>query len=88
MGFKEIILLGVDCDYSKEVNHIKAYSPQDDLNAAYLMTESYRVAKAYADAHDFRILNATRNAKLDVFEKVMLEDIIKWGKEGNQYEQG
>lgn len=86
MGFKEIILLGVDCDYSKAINHVKAYSVQDDINAAYLMTESYKVARAYADTHDFKILNATRNAKLDVFEKVKLEDIIKFDKKGNQNE--
>jgi hypothetical protein len=77
MGFKEIILLGVDCDYSKAVNHIKAYSVQTDLNAAYIMRESYKVARTYADAHDVRILNATRNAKLDVFEKVRLEDVLR-----------
>lgn len=76
MGFKEIVLLGVDCDYSKEVNHIKAYSAQDDVNAAYLMRESYKVARKYAEEHGIRILNATRNAKLDVFERINLEDIV------------
>jgi hypothetical protein len=76
MGFKEIVLLGVDCDYSKAVNHVKAYSVQDDVNAAYLMRESYKVARKYADEHDIKILNATRNAKLDVFEKVDLEKIL------------
>lgn len=76
MGFKEIVLLGVDCDYSKAVNHIKAYSVQTDMNAAYLMRESYKVARKWADEHGVKILNATRNAKLDVFEKVVLEDLI------------
>jgi len=77
MGFTEIVLLGVDCDYSKAVNHIKAYSVQEDVNAAYLMRESYKVARRYADEHGIRILNATRNAKLDVFDRVLLEDIFK-----------
>lgn len=76
MGFKEIILLGVDCDYSKAINHVKAYSVQDDINAAYLMRESYKVARKYADEHGIKILNATRNAKLDVFERVKLEEIL------------
>lgn len=76
MGFKEIILLGVDCDYSKSINHIKAYSVQDDVNAAYLMRESYKVARKYADKHGIKILNATRNAKLDVFERVSLEQVL------------
>lgn len=76
MGFKEIILLGIDCDYSKAVNHIKAYSVQDNPNAAYMMRESYKVARKWTDEHGVKILNATRNAKLDVFEKVSLEDIL------------
>lgn len=76
MGFKEIILLGVDCDYSKAINHIKAYSPQPDMNAAFLMRESYKVARLWADEHGVRILNATRNAKLDVFERVVLEELL------------
>ena len=76
MGFKEIVLLGIDCDYSKAVNHIKAYSVQTDMNAAYLMRESYKVARKWTDEHGVKILNATRNAKLDVFEKVNLEDLL------------
>lgn len=80
MGFKEIVLLGIDCDYSKAVNHIKAYSVQDDLNAAFLMRESYKVARKWTDEHGVKILNATRNAKLDVFEKVNLEEILSNGK--------
>ena len=77
MGFHEIILLGVDCDYSQAVNHVKAYAVQDDVNAAYLMRESYKLARKYADEHEITILNATRNAKLDVFERVLLEDVLK-----------
>lgn len=80
MGFKEIILLGIDCDYSKAVNHIKAYSVQTDINAAFLMRESYKVARKWADEHGVKILNATRNAKLDVFERVVLEDILGNGE--------
>lgn len=76
MGFKEIILLGIDCDYSKAVNHVKAYSVQTDMNAAYLMRESYKVARKWTDEHGIKILNATRNAKLDVFEKVALEELL------------
>ncbi len=77
MGFKEIVLLGIDCDYSQAVNHIKAYSVQDDINAAYLMTESYKVARKYADLHGIKILNATRNPKLQVFDRVNLEEYLK-----------
>ena len=77
MGFSEIVLLGVDCDYSKSVNHVKAYSTQNDKNAAFLMMKSYVKAKKFADRHKIRILNATRNGKMDIFEKVALEEYLK-----------
>ena len=77
MGFKEIVLLGIDCDYSRQVNHVKAYCTQDDKNAAFLMRESYKIANDFANKNDFRIINCTRNAKLDVFEKRALEEVLK-----------
>lgn len=77
MGFKRIVLLGVDCDYSNKINHVVAYSQQTDVNAAFLMQESYKCARKYADKHDVEILNATRNAKMDVFKRVKLEDVIR-----------
>ena len=80
MGFKEIVLLGVDCDYSQKVNHVIAYNSQSDNNAAFLMRESFKCARKYADKKGIRILNATRNAKLDVFERIDL-DLLLYGVE-------
>lgn len=78
MGIKEVYLLGVDCDYfsSQVSNHILYYQKQDDIKAEYLMKESYKVAKKYADENDIKIYNASLNSKLDVFEKVDLKKLF------------
>ena len=83
LGFKEIYLLGIDCDYSQKVNHIKAYSPQIDNNAAYKMMQAYKNANEWALENNVIIYNATRNAKMDVFPKVNLEDIISKNDRSN-----
>ena len=75
IGFLRKIILGIDFDYSKAVNHIEAYSVQDNPNAAYLRRESIKLL-ANGLEHGIIILNATRNAKLDVFEKFSMEDIL------------
>lgn len=82
MGFKEIYLLGVDCDYSPNnvENHPLYYVKQDDKNAAYLMRESFKVAKVYAEKKDIKIYNASPRSKLDIFEKIELDAVLKMPK--------
>lgn len=77
MGFKQIVLIGVDCDYSGQKKHFTNYTEADNGNAAYLMCESYKVAEAYAKRHGISILNATRNARLDVFKRVNLDEFLR-----------
>lgn len=77
MGFKEIYLLGVDCNYAnKGKDHIVEYIRQEVPDAAFLMQESYKVAKKYADNHGIKIYNASRGGSLEVFEKVTLEEVL------------
>ena len=63
MGFKEIYLLGADCNYPKgEKNHF-VESGFVDKNAAsnpIRMRIGYQAAKEYADAHGIKIVNCTR----------------------------
>ena len=40
------------------------------------MIDAYKVAKQYADDHNIKIYNATRGGKLEVFERVDLDDIL------------
>jgi len=77
MGFKKIVLLGVDCNYAGPKKHFINYTDANNGNAAYLMRESYKIAKEYCDKHDIKILNATRNAKLDIFERSDLDAFLK-----------
>jgi hypothetical protein len=79
MGFSKIYLLGCDCDYSQEKNkqHFVGSGHYDKY--AYLagkkMIDAYEYAKKYADSHNIQIFNATRGGKLEIFERVNLEDL-------------
>ena len=92
MDFKEIYLLGMDHAYSVEAkadgtvvyNDVKdhfegteevggnQYLPSTDKS-----TNAFIAAKKYADAHGIKIYNATRGGKLEVFERVNFDDIVK-----------
>lgn len=75
MGFKEIYLLGCDCDYSGEKKHFVnyGYAPPNDPRENTII--AYKTAKRYADEHNIKIYNATRGGKLEVFERVNLEEL-------------
>lgn len=77
LGVQKFILLGVDCDYSQKVNHIKAYSSQPDINASNKMYHAFKYARKWADANGIQILNATRNAKMKAFDCVLLENLFE-----------
>lgn len=77
MGFKEIYLLGCDCNYSGEKKHFDEYNaPKEVINFEPGMIESYKVAKKYCDAHGIKIRNATRGGKLEVFERVGFDSLF------------
>jgi hypothetical protein len=79
MGFKEIYLLGVDCNYSSNLNHhFKDYSFVDPAYsiAGNKMISAYLEAKKYADKNNIKIYNATRGGMLEVFERVNLDTVI------------
>lgn len=90
MGFKEIILLGVDHSYSIEIGKdgqvienkgIKDYFisdygvSNDNLPQTYKSSLAYVAAKKYAADHDVKIYNATRGGKLEIFERINFDDI-------------
>lgn len=79
MGFKEIYILGADCNYGSDVkHHFKDYDLVDPTFALAhdMMTTSYKVAKKYADKHNIKIYNATRGGMLEVFERVDLYEVL------------
>lgn len=80
MGFKEIYLLGADCNYKKgEKNHFVESGHYDRLE--YLnhdkMITGYQASKEYADSHGIKIINCTRGGMLETFERMNLEDVLK-----------
>lgn len=82
MGFSEIYLLGVDHEMSGKIsddnNHfIKNYYTKDEKSDRHFnlsnwdgATKAYQAAEKYSRQHGFRIYNATRGGKLEVFERV------------------
>jgi hypothetical protein len=91
MGFKEIYLLGVDCNYelSREALHNSKLSYSKDYNynwtrqTGLTMIEGFKVAKAYADEHGIKIFNATRGGMLEVFPRVNLDDVVMTEREND-----
>lgn len=79
MGFKEIVLLGVDCDYSGNQLHFDNYTTEKVPNASINMYQAFCHMRVYAEKKGIRIMNASRGFKLKAFECRTLEDIL--GKE-------
>ena len=94
MGFKTIYLLGVDHKYAaNSFNDGKLNS--DDVRKSYFAgmpssikltkpntnnsTISFLEAKRYADKNGIKIYNATRGGKLEVFDRVNFDEVVKNG---------
>jgi len=86
MGFNEIYLLGVDCNYSSDMNHhFKEYGHVDPTFAiaGEKMISAYKEAKKYADKNNIKIYNATRGGMLEIFERVDLDIVLSKDKKNN-----
>ncbi|MBS4205800.1 6-hydroxymethylpterin diphosphokinase MptE-like protein [Lederbergia citrea] len=87
MGFKEIYLLGADCNYSSNMNHhFKEYGLVDPtfLSAGEKMISAYKEAKKYAERNHIKIYNATRGGMLEVFRRVDLDAVLSEKNENRQ----
>lgn len=83
MGFKQIYLIGADCNYPINMkHHFKEYSYVDPSfsEAHDRMIAAYKVAKKYTETHNVKIYNATRGGMLEVFERVNLDNVLSEGK--------
>ncbi|MFD4703697.1 6-hydroxymethylpterin diphosphokinase MptE-like protein [Gottfriedia sp. NPDC058432] len=79
MGFKEIYLIGVDCNYPSNLNHhFREYQGVDStfLTAGERMVVAYKEAKMFADKNNIKIYNATRGGMLELFERVNLDEVL------------
>ena len=80
MGFSEIYLLGVDCNYKKgsHNNHFNEEEEMDMLNHNEEgMIWAYRAAEEYTKSHEIKIYNATRGGMLEVFERVDFDSLFE-----------
>ncbi len=80
MGFKEIYLLGTDCNYKTDKSHAIDYGyKRRDIYKIQgdRMIFAYHFAKEYADKHGIKIYNATRGGMLEVFPRVDLDEVLK-----------
>lgn len=83
MGFKDIYLIGADCNYNQEKMHfIETDFDRQTKGAAWypeavrLNMVGYCALKNYALQHDCQIFNATRGGMLEVFPRVNLDEVI------------
>ena len=78
MGFREIYLLGCDCDYSGGKQHFMDYGLKTETanDPESKAIAAYTTAKKYADEHGIKIYNATRGGKLEVFDRVDLDSLF------------
>lgn len=79
MGFRNIYLLGVDCNYvnGSRQNYFFNSSEADhmDHNDGGMIL-AYRAAMKYADENGVKIYNATRGGMLEVFERVSFDSLF------------
>ncbi len=83
MGFKEIYLLGCDCNYKGAATHsaVTGYKDDDKLaeSADYIgwsMIKDHECAKKRADKLGVKIYNATRGGMLEAYPRVNIDDIF------------
>ena len=78
MGFKEIYLLGCDCNYNVPKAHFIEYGHKDPK--ASIMGDKMIVAhkefKKFADSAGVKVINCTRGGMLEVYPRKKLEDVI------------
>jgi hypothetical protein len=84
MGFKEIYLLGCDCNYQGKNTHSNLTNYKDDDKLAetadYIyqtMIDDHRCALAEANKRGVKIYNATRGGMLEVYPRVDLDEVLK-----------
>ena len=85
MGFSEIVLLGVDCNYENGKTHSEIMRYDIDEKGLQMVVNSSgqlmriqlnSLAKSISNK-DFKVYNASRGGKLECFERRSLEDILR-----------
>lgn len=82
MGFKEIYLLGTDCNQEVgKKNHFIESGHIEDIKklktSAVRNIYAHQKINIFCKKNDVKVYNATRGGSLEVYDRVNLEDIIK-----------
>lgn len=87
MGFDEIYLLGMDCDYSKDKVHFISVNNETDKklrdNAGWYnntFLKMHSCAAYYCKKYNVSVYNLTPGGKLEVFQRKTLEGVLSSGK--------
>jgi len=78
MGFKEIYLLGCDCNYNQPKTHFKD-SGHVDPKAPVMgdkMIAGHAEFKKFADALGVNVINCTRGGMLEVYPRMNLDEVL------------
>jgi len=77
LGFKELYLIGCDCNYEKGKAHFIEHGNPVGVgdNMGRLFT-SHRVVLDYSKKMGFKIFNATRGGMLEIYPRVNLDHIL------------
>jgi hypothetical protein len=80
MGFKEVYVIGADCNYSGANQHsvVTNYKPTVKIskNAGNHVLKAWRSIKIHLEDKDMKVYNSTRGGMLELFPRVELEEII------------
>lgn len=86
MGFKEIYLIGSDCNYEQGVKSLTDYRSEKEIakgsGQGEKMIQAFEVAAEWAKRNHVKICNVTRGGMLEAFPRENLEDVLKNGRKG------
>lgn len=80
MGFKEIYLVGTDCNYSQGKKYAVDHGKPVDAKVGPKMIRAYLPVKVYQDKFGVKVFNATRGGMLEVFDRKDLDKVLEEGK--------
>lgn len=78
MGFKEIYLLGCDCNYNQTKKNFIEHGAKDP-NASIMgdrLIYTHSMFDKFAKAHGVQVYNCTRGGMLEVYPRKKLEDVL------------
>ena len=78
MGFKEIILLGVDCSFKNNGgNWFYKDNKKIPSSAEDGVRRAFEMIRQDADKRGIKVYNATRGGELEIFKRVDLDEVLR-----------